>query len=200
MKETDPLFEALARALREGRDPDDLEAELWKRFGETCAVMVVDSTGFSRVTQARGIVFFLAVIARLREIGLEVFRQHDALCWRLEADNLYADFASADSALEAAFALHRRLAQEGIMLNEKDRFGACVGIGYGRMLRSDREGMYGDEMNLASKLGEDTAGGGETLLTEAAFQALSDHERLFVSEKQETISGVDLPYYSVRPR
>jgi hypothetical protein len=56
--------------------------------------------------------------------------------------------------------------------------------------------VYGHEMNLASKLGEDIAGGGEVLLTEAA------HARLPVGERQAerletTVSNLTIGYYRI---
>jgi len=43
----------------------------------------------------------------------------------------------------------------------------CVGIGYGRILQLDDD-LFGDEVNVAYKLGEDVAGPGEVLVSEAA--------------------------------
>ncbi len=48
---------------------------------------------------------------------------------------------------------------------------------FGDVLRSLSEGVFGNEMNLASKLGEDLAGNGEILLTESAYQEISDENR-----------------------
>ncbi len=64
----------------------------------------------------------------------------------------------------------------------------CIGLGYGPVFRVGQNRATGDEMNRTSKLGEDTARGYETLLTEqfhaqvrqrgdAAFQR-TEHESL----------------------
>jgi class 3 adenylate cyclase len=45
-------------------------------------------------------------------------------------------------------------------------------VGYGEVLMVDEDDFYGNELNLASKLGEDIADPGETLLTEAAHAQL----------------------------
>ena len=51
----------------------------------------------------------------------------------------------------------------------------CVGIGHGSMVQFPGErDYYGLEINIASKLGEDTAGPGETLISCDAFNLLSD--------------------------
>jgi class 3 adenylate cyclase len=59
-------------------------------------------------------------------------------------------------------------------------------------------GVYGDEMNLASKLGEDIAGGEEILLTEAAYAGIEDHSKNGFKRKSITISGVRISYYSLK--
>ena len=193
----DALFDEISRALAAGRAAEDIADDLWSRFGETSAVLVLDSTGFTRTTKTRGIAFFLTVISRLRKVGQEQFERHGATSWRPEADNLFASFATVDEAIAASFAIHAELAKHPIELTPGEALGACIGIGFGRLLRSQREGMYGDEMNLASKLGEDTAEGGETLLTHGAFANVSDPKKLTVDHRAITISGVTVPYVAV---
>ena len=59
---------------------------------------------------------------------------------------------------------------------------ASIGVGYGEILMVEEDDFYGNELNLASKLGEDVAESGETLLTEAA------HARLFAEGPATTLS------------
>ena len=56
----------------------------------------------------------------------------------------------------------------------------------------------GDEMNRASILGEDTARGGETLVTESARAALE--ARGDVRFVAQSIDGVGFPFYRVESR
>ncbi len=53
----------------------------------------------------------------------------------------------------------------------------------------------GDEMNRASKLGEDMARGGETLLTEQARDAMVD--RSDVQFEPQTTDDLPFPHYRV---
>ena len=55
-------------------------------------------------------------------------------------------------------------------------------------------------MNLASKLGEDTAEGGETLLTAAAWDQASKESVETVEQRHLVVAGVNLTAYSVRVR
>ena len=46
----------------------------------------------------------------------------------------------------------------------------CVGIGIGKMLRVGDEDVYGKEVNVACKLGEETAKQGNILVTQSVVQ------------------------------
>ena len=74
----------------------------------------------------------------------------------------------------------------------------CIGIGYGKVLRGGAAGVFGDEMNLASKLGEDTAEGGETLLTKNAYARVKKVSSVRFEEKRVAISGNDIRFYAAK--
>ena len=69
-----------------------------------------------------------------------------------------------------------------------------MGIGYGPTLVIAGKDLFGHEMNMACKLGEDIAGQGEILLTAAACQALAPGHYTF-SPLQEHIGGMDMPAF-----
>ena len=50
----------------------------------------------------------------------------------------------------------------------------CVGVGYGRLIKIGDDDVFGHEVNLASKLGEDTAEGNEILVKRAAREAAGE--------------------------
>ena len=191
------LFRAIMRAGRAGKI-QEAEAGLWERFGAECAMLVLDSTGFVRATQARGIVHFLNLFLRMRETVLPVFERHRCLAWRSGADNLFAEFAAADEALDAAAAAHLAVEEAGLMLDESEPYRVCIGIGFGRVLKAGPKGVFGDEMNLASKLGEDIAGGGETLLTENAYKHLRRRRAAAFEKRESVVSGNAITCYTVR--
>lgn len=197
MNDSKCLFESLLECATNNISDEALETKIWNEFGRTSAVLVLDSTGFSRTTQKKGIVYFLSIIAQMRKIGKDIFSGYDAVGFRAEADNLFAEFPTVEKALGAAFEMHQYFEDNPIMLYGDEPYQVCIGIGYGRLLESSHEGMYGDEMNLASKLGEDTADGGQTLVTEAAFNAFSNQDTLLFHKESIAISGVELPYFNV---
>ncbi len=190
------LFQTMAGMLARGQNPVDHQDEIWSRYGETVATLVMDSSGFSRVSQSHGIVHFLAVLMRLREITQPLFEAHGGRRVKFHADNAFACFTTVDEAIRASLTLHQTIREASLMLTEEEPFQVCIGIGYGHMLYSETlEGYFADEMNLASKLGEDTAAGGETLLTCNAFENASEAMRAGFAPADCEVSGLNLDYY-----
>lgn len=197
MKGKGGFFASIRELLGKNTGTEEIERILWKKFGEECAVVVVDSAGFTRITQKHGIVHFLAGLLKAEKFVRETFKSNGCLAFRLEADNMYAEFPTTDQAVEAAILANKILAKEKIHLTEGEDFRICAGIGFGKVLRSAKHGVYGDEMNLASKLGEDIANGEEILLTAAAFSSLKKKDGLRFDRWFMDVSGVSAPYYQV---
>lgn len=107
-------------------------------------------------------------------------------------------FVTADGALGAALEIQRSVRTAEIQVHNREIFGVCIGIGFGDVLSSRSEGVFGNEMNLTSKLGEDLAGKGEVLLTESAYEAISEENRNDTIGRKTTISGVELSYYIIK--
>ena len=62
------LFETIRSLLEEGSDRGELEAEIRKKYEQRCAMLVLDSTGFTKSTQDSGIISYLECIVRLRDL------------------------------------------------------------------------------------------------------------------------------------
>ena len=178
-------------------EPEMSEAErrIWNEFGRECAVLVLDSSGFTRNTRDSGIINYLSCIVRLRDILREVFEDAGCISCRFSTDNAFAEFYTAPEALKAAYRAQKAVRDAGIDICSGCRMEVCIGIGYGRVLLSGNEGVFGDQMNLASKLGEDVAGKGEVLLTESAYLALPESAREGFHRYSVTISDVDITFY-----
>ncbi len=171
-----------------------LEAQVEKTFVESRAVLVLDMSGFSRTTQSRGIVEFLLLIRRLRRMADPIVARHRGDVVKSEADNLFCVFPSARDALAAAREIVQGHAAARAALPRELQLYVSIGIGFGRVLLIGDEDLFGGEVNLASKLGEDIAGDGEILLTQAAHAELGD----VTGEPEErtvSISGLELRHY-----
>jgi len=193
------LFQTLAELLELDIDPNVHRDEIWLRYGRECAVMVLDSSGFTRVSERRGIIYYLARLVLMRKLVAPVLEENGSREFHFQADNIFATFDSPDAAIRAAEAAHRAVRDNGLMLTDVEPFRICIGIGFGRLLYSETlEGYFGEEMNFASKLGEDIAEGGETLLTERTWNAASEDVRKGYEHLHVLVSGMDLPYYRHR--
>ncbi len=156
--------------------PERLEAidrEIHAEFSEVRAILVLDMCGFSRLTMRHGITHFLAMIHRLHGLVRPLVAEHGGRVVKTEADNVFAVFAEVPAAVAAARAIQGRLDQANVFLPEDWDLHASLGIGYGPTLLVGDDDLFGSEVNIASKLGEDIAGRGETFLTEAARARLS---------------------------
>ena len=193
------LFQILSRMIDGGTDPGEHHDELWRRYGETVAVLVMDTSGFSRTCSSHGVVHFLTRLMQLRRLCHPVFLAHGCKRLRFEADNAFAAFASVDEAIQAALATHAAIAGEKLMLSDSERMRVSIGIGYGDMLYSETlEGYFGEEMNYASKLGEDLAGGDETYITENAYNNAESTGLAGFQRASSRLSGVDIVHYRHR--
>jgi adenylate cyclase len=135
------------------------------------AVVYTDTADFTVRTARDGILHFLMVFNRLAERARPLLRRHGGRLLKIEADSLLIRFPDPDAACRGVEALAGLLSRlnRGRPANERLRF--SYGIGYGDLV--DVEGdLFGLEMNLASKLGEDLARPEEVLLTPAAAAAL----------------------------
>lgn len=174
---------------------DELAGEIDHHFGENRAVMILDMSGFSRTTQRRGIVAFLLMIHQMKLIAAPSVEANGGLLVKSEADNLYCLFETVEGAIKASREINQRLDTVNLVLPQERRLYASIGIGFGRVLNVDEEDMFGDEVNLASKLAEDVAAGGEILLTEAA---VGKAEGIGATQAESaSISGLTLTYHKL---
>lgn len=196
IESNDNLFQCMSRMIAEDVDPVSQNDRLWERYGETVAVLVLDSSGFSRTSQSHGIIHFLSRLVVLRDICEQELHRHGSKRFHFEADNTFAAFASAAEAITAALALQRAVHRSGLMLTDSERFRVSMGIGYGRLLYSETlEGYFGDEMNAASRLGEDIARGDEVLITRAARDAATPALLEGFEPRSVEAAGVTIPFY-----
>ncbi|MEP0869318.1 adenylate/guanylate cyclase domain-containing protein [Trichocoleus desertorum AS-A10] len=175
----------------------EIDAQIHTIFAETHAILVLDMSGFSRLTIRYGITHFLAMIHRLGAIAKPLVEQDRGTVIKQEADNLFAIFPNVDAAVSAAVDILKSLAAVNSGLPDAMDLYASIGIGYGEVLLVAGADLYGNEMNLASKLGEDLARTNEILLTESAFQQLQSStwtcEAINLS-----VSGLELMAYQVQ--
>lgn len=177
--------------------PDERErlvAAIQQEFCATLAVLVVDTCGFSRQTHRLGIIPVLARQELLQRLIEPVVGRHGGRLLCTEADNFYAVFPDAGGAVRCAAEAMAHLDAANEALATADETDVSIGIGYGSVLDVGDGHLYGDEMNLAFKLGEDLAAAHEVLLTPAARAALGDADWRF-EELSYDVAGLRLTAY-----
>ncbi len=165
-------------------------------FGQCRAVMILDMSGFSRTTQQHGIISFLLMIHQMQLICRPCVEQHGGTVIKTDADNLFCLFDTVAEAVKASQEIITRLNAVNMILPADRQLYVAVGIGYGKILNIGDEDIFGDEMNLACKLGEDIAEKREILLTPAAKAELNG-AGIDMREGSISISGIHLNYYYV---
>lgn len=174
MTDAQELAALLTQRRQAGADRSAIDATIHARFGRMHAVMYTDLVGFSRVVEAFGILHFLQLIQESEALFLPLIAQHGGQCIKHEGDSLLVVFDASDQALGAARAMLAATAAVNPGRAPEDRIEVCIGLGYGNVLRIDRNEVWGAEVNAASKLGEDMAKGGEVLVTDTFRQSLPD--------------------------
>ena len=145
-----------------------------------------DMAGFTRLTRERGILYFLCQFRRAAHAAESIIARHRALFSKTAADNIIATFESVRDAMAAA--------SEFATLHF-DEARPCVGVGYGKILQLEDD-VFGDEINVTYKLGEDLAQVGEVLVTDSAAKRAEG----FTLEGPLTmdLGGVDVRYFRLK--
>lgn len=187
-QDTVEVFESLLRDRSQYPErAAEIDTRIRQTFAQTRSVWILDSAGFSRKTEQQGIIPALLNIYQMRKIVTPLIAKHGGQLLKAEADNIYVTFPNADQAVSAAGDVLDQLNAAGLS--------ASVGIGHGEVLVVGGRDVFGHEMNLASKLGEDLAGHNEILLTAAAFANCSSN--LETDPSTVEISGLALNVYRV---
>ena len=177
-----------------------IDARIQADYVERHAILVVDMSGFSRLTVKHGIIHFLAMIQRLEAIATPIVTEHSGQVFKQEADNVFALFSSVDQAVGASVQLLEALAIANQSTPADQSLYASMGIGYGDLICIKHDSricdVYGNEMNLASKLGEDLGEPGEIWLTTAAHEQ-SKQSAYHCTANQLSVSNLELLAYKV---
>jgi class 3 adenylate cyclase len=195
---TDARFQELLDrwADSEPGQREGVEDVIREEFEETLAIFVLDVSGFSASVATNGILPFLARVSQMRATVVPAIEARGGEVVKFIADDVMAAFPTVDAALAAALEI-RAAIDVGLGVPQEDmRFQVCIGIGYGPTLHVPSTDLWGDEVNLAFKLGEDIAGPGEILLTAKAWEALRQRP---AREEPTTvrISGVEIVAHRV---
>lgn len=182
-----------------GEHPERIEEiteKIEDAFQQERAIMILDMTGFTRATQQGSLISFLLSINQMQRLATPVVENHGGILVRAEHDNLTCLFDAVEEAIAASREISRRLESANVILPSDKELYASVGIGYGAILNVENHAIYGNEVNLASKLGEDIGNLGDVLLTPGAYETLDDQD-IKCEQRSISISGLELSYFAV---
>jgi adenylate cyclase len=141
------------------------------RLSARRAIVFTDSADFTVRTARDGILHFLMLFERLLPAALRAVAQAGGEIVKLEADSFLLRFDEVGSACRGVLAMEAALRRLNHGRPPNERLSFSYGIGFGDVLDLEHD-VFGLEVNLASRLGEDMARPGEALLTPAAAAAL----------------------------
>jgi adenylate cyclase len=183
------LWTLVEQRTRPGADTARIDQRIWDLFGEDWAVMFTDLAGFSRQVAEFGIIHFLQVIFEKKRLLTPIIGEHDGILIKVEADSFLILFKRPETAVRCAIEMQRAAVHLSRRRRPEEQILLCVGIGYGRILRIGDLDVFGQEVNAASKLGEDIAKRDEILVTDAVRRALDGVPGLSFSDLELTVAG-----------
>ena len=186
------LEKLLAELVRFPERQTEISEQINHCFGQEKAVLVLDMSGFCRTARRHNIVLVLSMIYQMQHLLKPCVEKAEGLLIKAEADNLFCLFNTVNDALQSCLKMRDCLDNATLTLPEDCRLDVSIGIGYGHILNIENRDIFGAEVNLASKLGEDIASAGEILLTENAFAKLDESA---IQLKTVEISGVTVNYH-----
>jgi class 3 adenylate cyclase len=192
-----PAFDELIATYANCGLPDEqtrIRNRIWEQYGACGVAFISDMANFSSTSRKLGVCHFLKLIHRARQTIAPVITDNNGILLKCDADNCYAYFESTDDAIQASLDVNAALFAANQPLDLSEHIYLSVGIDYGDLLLVGSEDFYGDPVNTASKLGEDLAVKGETLVTERAISESSYVAPENVERLVARISDIEISY------
>ena len=186
------LWKLVEERMQTGADVAAIDRRIWDLFGEEWSVMFTDLAGFSRQVARFGIIHFLQILLEQKRLLLPVIEKHDGILIKIEADSLLVLFKRPAHALACAIEMQRTCQAVSARRVPEEQVVLCCGLGHGRLLKIGDDDVFGHEVNLASKLGEDTAKGNEILVTRAFRESCGELPGASWEEQRIEHSGEDV--------
>ena len=180
--------------MASGDQREALERAIWTKWGRTCAVLVSDMARFSRITRDHGVLHFLTMIHRMVAACRPAVERHHGHLVKSVADNLFVTFPTVADALDGALAMFEAVRAEGYTRPDAEQIWLAVGIAHGAILDVEGREIFGDAVNIASKLGEDTANEGDILVTAEAAADVRAPSGFRLEARRTRVSAMELDY------
>jgi len=170
------------------------EADFSEKYHHERAILSMDMTGYTTTAIRHGELQSFLRIMDAQRVVIPVLQEFGAELIRCFADDIVALFHEPNAAINAAFEAHHRIKLfNASPLASQNPTQCCAGIGFGQAYAIGPNLAQGDEMNQASKLGEDIARANETLITERTYAAIVGRDDIHF-ECQDQDDRI-FPYY-----
>lgn len=185
-------------AIRElaARIPDHqrFAAELDARFGVNAAVVISDMGRFSSRSRKYGIEYIFRLFLAMGDIARPIAAKYGGRVYKQVGDDFFIRFEKGVDAVQAVIELQAALERRNQGLSEAEEIKFCVGIGEGRFLEIEDD-LWGEQLNEASKLGEDLADDTDVLLTHRCFEGLPDEWKARFNTEEVVVSRINLMFH-----
>lgn len=174
-----------------------IEESVWKDFGKTGVVCVIDMCGFTKASQENGIIYYLSMVRRMQIIVEPIIQENKGAVVKFEADNCFARFDTVEQALDAIKHIFIAIKATNRTTPEDLDIDLSVGIDFGKYLLLKGNDYWGDPVNRASKLGEDIADDNIIMLTDTAWQQVINKKKYETVVHEYEISDVKISSYEI---
>lgn len=185
----DRLENLITERLQGGADTELIDKRIWDLFGEEWCVMFTDLSGFSRNVEKFGIIHFLQTIHESQRLLIPILEDNDGILLKVEGDSYLVIFRNVKKAIQASIEMQHALRTYNTGKEDEDTVLLCIGLGYGMMLKIGDHDVFGNEVNAASKLGEDTAKAGDILVTGSVKEKCGEYDGCLFEELDVTLPG-----------
>lgn len=145
-----------------------IDRAITAKLEKEMAVVFTDMSNFTSRVHKYGIIQYLASLHQGVKMARPLIEKHEGELVKLDGDSLLMVFKDVPSAVISAKEINGHYQEFNSSVPEEEQIEISFGIGYGKILVTESD-AFGEEINLASKLGEDLAYPGEILLTHNAY-------------------------------
>lgn len=174
-----------------------IENQVWDLFGTTKAVLVTDMSGFTCLTKSHGTVHYLSMIDTMYTITKQIVQKNSGLIVKVNADNCVSIFDTVDNALKTSISLNAEFDELNKNQPNQPDIKISSGIDYGQFLIHEGVDIFGNPINIASKLGEDIASAKQILITTNASNSLSSTKNIKLKTLKKSVSNVQIEAFEV---
>jgi class 3 adenylate cyclase len=163
--DSDKVFISLLEKRNEN-NKNIIDKKIWDLFGNQYAIVFTDMVGFTKISSEKGIIESVSKIYTMFKILFPCIEKHNGILLSTIADSMLIVFKKLNNAIKCSIAMQKTSSENSIEL--------CIGIGYGKILKIGDSEVFGSEVNIASKLGEDIAKKDEILVSENVYKKLKN--------------------------